>query len=104
MERSEIRGRTAVPGSLRYTRATGNGLDRARCLQLRNLLRLISQRLQNLLIMFSKLRRRGADRAIEAGHLTRLRHQLDFAEAGMGDGAREAQFPHLRVGEGVLDA
>ena len=67
--------------------------DHPRRLHFRNLVRAIAQRLQNLVIVFAEVRRRRTDRAVVAGDLAGLRHQVDLAEPGMLDRPGDAQAP-----------
>src|SRR5450755_4800768 len=73
-------------------------------LQLLDLFGPIAQRSQHLVIVFAEVRRRRPYLAIKTCDLAGLRHQVDFAEAGMGDGALDAERLDLWVGKRVLDA
>src|SRR5216684_3747802 len=91
-------------GSIRPTGCSHRCSNNPRRLQLLDLLGPISQRPQHLVIVFAEVGRGGADLAIKPCDLAGLRHQIDLAEAGMGDGALDAQRFDLWVGKSVLDA
>src|ERR1700704_1978264 len=88
---SAIPGASSTVTSRMINAITSGASNHAFRLQLRDLLRSKPQRLQDLVIVLAKVRRRRPDLTVEAGHLTRLRHQVDLAEARMRDGPGKAQ-------------
>src|SRR5713226_1273091 len=90
-------------GSIRPTGCSDRCSNYTRRLQLLDHLGAIPQRSQHLVIVFAEVGRRGADLAIKTCDLAGLRHQIDFAEAGVRDRALDAQRFDLRVGKRVLD-
>src|ERR1700682_2705241 len=90
-------------GQTRRAGSSNRRSNHPRRLQLLDLVRSISQRSQNLVIMLAEVGRGGSNFSITTRDLAGLRHQIDLAEPRMRDRSLDAQLLHLRIGEGIPD-